>query len=132
MQFQVPQFIERESKVVGPFTFKQFIYLAIPGAMGFFLYFTMPFTVFVAGSALFMFMGAGLAFFKVGGKSLPELLILATFFAVSPKTYIWEKGSHKIKDALAQYSQTRPEQDLALQIKLKKGSAVRDLSEQIR
>ena len=28
MRFQLPQFIETETKLVGPFTLKQFIYLA--------------------------------------------------------------------------------------------------------
>ena len=28
MRFQVPQFIEVEDKIFGPFTFKQFIYIA--------------------------------------------------------------------------------------------------------
>jgi len=27
MEFTVPQFVEREPKLIGPFTFKQFIYI---------------------------------------------------------------------------------------------------------
>ncbi len=29
MRFQVPQFIETETKIVGPFTLKQFLYIAL-------------------------------------------------------------------------------------------------------
>ena len=29
MKFQVPQFIETEEKIIGPFTVKQFIFIAI-------------------------------------------------------------------------------------------------------
>ncbi|TSC61742.1 MAG: SsrA-binding protein, partial [Parcubacteria group bacterium Athens0416_74] len=32
MQFQVPQFIEVEDKIVGPLTFKQFVFIA--GGLG--------------------------------------------------------------------------------------------------
>ena len=35
MRFQVPQFIEIESKIFGPLTFKQFIYLAGGGGRNF-------------------------------------------------------------------------------------------------
>jgi len=33
MQFNVPQFIETEDKLIGPFTLKQFLYLAAGGAL---------------------------------------------------------------------------------------------------
>jgi hypothetical protein len=33
MQFQVPQFLDVEDKIIGPFTIKQFLYLA--GGAGF-------------------------------------------------------------------------------------------------
>ena len=35
MQFQVPQFLDVEDKIVGPFTIKQFIYLAGGVGMGY-------------------------------------------------------------------------------------------------
>ena len=38
MNFQVPQFIEVEDKVVGPLTFKQFIYLAGGAGLAFVFY----------------------------------------------------------------------------------------------
>ena len=42
MQFQVPQFIEVEDKIVGPLTFKQFIYLAGGGGVIAILYAFLP------------------------------------------------------------------------------------------
>ena len=32
MEFTVPKFIEKEAKIIGPLTFKQFLCLVIPGA----------------------------------------------------------------------------------------------------
>ena len=40
MQFQVPQFIETEDKIVGPFTLRQFIYVAGAGLGSVILYFS--------------------------------------------------------------------------------------------
>ena len=65
MRFQVPQFIEHEAKVIGPLTFRQFIYLGIPAAIGFFLYFLAPFSVFLVVTVFTVGIGAILAFFKV-------------------------------------------------------------------
>ncbi len=95
MRFQVPQFIERETKVVGPFTFKQFVFLAVPGAIAFFFYFTAPFQVFVMVAAVLLLIGFGLGFIRVGGKSLPEILLNILSFSVGPKTYNWKGGKRQ-------------------------------------
>ena len=62
MEYQVPQFIEVEDKIIGPLTLKQFIYLA--GAAGlvvvFFAY--LPFIVAVLLSLPVAGLGAALAF----------------------------------------------------------------------
>jgi len=39
MQYQVPQFIEVEDRIIGPLTLKQFLYLAFAGAILFVLWF---------------------------------------------------------------------------------------------
>ncbi|TSC56861.1 MAG: hypothetical protein Greene071421_370 [Parcubacteria group bacterium Greene0714_21] len=91
MPFQIPQFIEREAKVIGPFTFKQFVYLGVPGAVAFFLYFTVPFTIFIVGALLLGGLGFALGFVKVGAKSLPALLMDFLHFSASPKIYTWKK-----------------------------------------
>ena len=96
MPFQIPQFIEREAKVIGPFTFKQFVYLGVPGAVAFFLYFTVPFTLFLIAAILLLGFGFVLGFLKVGAKSLPALLMDFLHFSASPKTYIWKKDTNRL------------------------------------
>ncbi|MBI1971398.1 MAG: PrgI family protein [Candidatus Wildermuthbacteria bacterium] len=121
MQFQIPQFIEREAKVVGPLTFKQFVYLGVPGAFAFFLYFTMPFFIFLVGTIALGFMGFALGFVKIGGRSLPTLIMNALSFSVGPKTYIWQKQSRRGGAAgPKEYRQTEEEAALVKQIKLTK------------
>ena len=85
----MPQFIEHEAKVIGPFTFRQFIYLGAPGAIAFFLYFVAPFFVFVVAAAFLGAFGITFAFIKVGGRSLPTILLTFFNFTIAPKSYIW-------------------------------------------
>jgi len=94
MRFTVPQFIERETPIVGPLTFKQFIFVGIAGAICFFLYFTIGkanFFLFIVASLIIGAIAVALAFLQIGGRSLP--IILANFFrfSLSPKIYIWRK-----------------------------------------
>ena len=92
-QFTVPQFIEHEPKIVGPFTFKQFIFIGIGGAFCFVLYFTVPFFIFILCSIVIMLMAFALAFLKSGGRTLPVVLKNFFFFSLSPKIYLWKKKS---------------------------------------
>ena len=89
-QFTVPQFIEHEAKIVGPLTFKQFIFIGIAAAICFIFYFTTPFFIFILATIVIMFGGAALAFLKSGGRSLP--LVLKNFFrfSLAPKMYLWK------------------------------------------
>ena len=92
-QFTVPQFIEHEAKIVGPLTFKQFIFIGIAGAICFILYFTIPFFLFILATIFIMLGGAALAFLKSGGRSLPIVLKNFFTFSLSPKMYLWKKKS---------------------------------------
>lgn len=91
MRFQVPQFIDVEDKIFGPFTFKQFVYLAGSAGACAILYFIIPIK-FIA--YLFMLpvagFGAALAFYKVNNK--PFIYIVEAFFkyTVTNKLYIWK------------------------------------------
>lgn len=90
MQFQVPQFIETEDKIIGPFTIRQFIYVAAGGAVSFMLYFTVQawlwalLSVFVLGTAI------AFALVKVGGRPLTHAALSAMKFYWQPQTYVWK------------------------------------------
>ncbi len=91
MEFTVPQFIEHEAKVIGPFTFKQFIVVAIAGIICFIAYYKTPPWVFIP--VCIMVGGGALAivFVKVQGRS--PLVMVANFitFIFSPKVYLWKR-----------------------------------------
>ena len=97
MRFTVPKFIEHEAKIVGPLTFRQFIFVGIAGAICFVFYFTLPFSIFLI-SCLVLGGGAlAFAFLRVGGRSLSSVLGSFLRFNLTPKIYIWRKIKIPIK-----------------------------------
>ncbi len=62
MNFQVPQFIEHEAKIVGPFTLKQFMYVGAAGGISLVLYFSAPRLVFILGTIVLGGISLALAF----------------------------------------------------------------------
>lgn len=91
MRFTVPQFIEYEVKIVGPLTFKQFVFFFLAGAVCFILYFIVPFSIFLIACIV---LGVGAivpAFLRIGGRPLPTILGNFFKFSISPKIFIWRK-----------------------------------------
>jgi len=97
MRFTVPKFIEHEAKIVGPLTFRQFVFIGIAGGICFVLYFIAPFSIFLVGSLVLGGGAMALAFLKIGGRSLPIILGNFLKFSISPKMYIWKKTEAPIK-----------------------------------
>jgi hypothetical protein len=96
MRYQVPQFIEVEDKIFGPFTFKQFIYIAGGAGVCFIAYKMLPFFW-----ALLIMLPAGgvaaaLAFYKPNNRPFIETIEAAFGFFITTKLYIWKKEDRKI------------------------------------
>lgn len=91
MRFQVPQFIETESKIVGPFTLGQFLYLAGGGVLIFILQFFVSLPVLVITGLPIAALALALAFYKVDDVPFPKFLLMALSFASGPKKYIFNK-----------------------------------------
>ncbi|MFC1663529.1 hypothetical protein ACFL0A_00120 [Patescibacteria group bacterium] len=91
MPFVVPKFIEMEPKIVGPLTFKQFVYVGAAGAICFILYYSVPFYIFLLGCVVFEGGAMALSFLKIGGQPLPVVLKNFLMFSAGPKVYIWRK-----------------------------------------
>lgn len=102
MQFQVPQFIEIEDKVFGPFTFKQFVYLL--GAVAA-LYIPFKFWgVFVAllvGGPVAAF-AIALAFAKVNGRSFIFTAESYVKYFFSSKLYLWKHQDKAVQTQMAE------------------------------
>lgn len=96
MQFRVPQFIDVEDKIVGPFTLKQFGYLL--GAAGFsFLIWTfipirfIAFLLIVPVSGFFI----ALAFVKINNRPFADVLENAFAYYTGSKVYTWQQPSQE-------------------------------------
>ena len=89
MRFQVPQFIETEEKIIGPFTVKQFIFIAIGGALLFLIFFLVPPGWFVVLAIPVIAITLSLALIKVAEVPLYVYLANALSFAFNPKRYIY-------------------------------------------
>ena len=90
MEFTVPKFIEKEAKIIGPLTFKQFLCLVIPGATVFIAYYTLPVAITIFLAIILMGMGLAFAFYKPGGRSFPLVMKNFVTFYPSSKLYVWK------------------------------------------
>lgn len=98
MQFQVPQFIETEDKIAGPFSLKQFVFLGGIALVCFLLFYVLQ-SMFLAAVLSLILAGGGvaLAFVKVNGKGLPSILGSALRFYWKPQTYVWQAENPSIR-----------------------------------
>jgi len=108
MQFTVPKFLERESVIAFGLTFKSLALLAGLGFILFVLYYVLPKVVFallaiVAGG---VFLAA--TFIKIGGQSLPQLLMHSFGFLTSSRTMIWSKNQSSSPVKLVNKPKTKP------------------------
>ncbi len=94
-QFQVPQFIETESKIVGPLTLKQFLYIAAAGLTSFLLFFVLKFFLWVIVTLIFGSIAAAFAFFKYNGRPLTIILKSAFLYYWNPRLYLWQREDAK-------------------------------------
>ncbi|HHE76857.1 MAG TPA: PrgI family protein [Candidatus Parcubacteria bacterium] len=115
MQFTIPQFIEKEPKIVGPFTFKQFIFIGVSGGLCILLYFVVPLSVFIIISVPLVGIGLSLALLKVEGVPLPTVIKNFFSFIFGSKLYLWKKKNFapiafkKEKTAAPEKIQNQPE-----------------------
>lgn len=90
MQYQVPQFIQTEDKIIGGvFTLKQFIIVATGAAFSFTFFFIFNtgawifLTILVAAAVL------AIAFIKIGGRPIPVVALAAFNYFWRPRSYLW-------------------------------------------
>jgi hypothetical protein len=91
MRFQIPQFIDVEDKIFGPFTLKQFIYVAggASAAVACVLTLGVFFGLLVALPVVVL--AAALAFYKINNRPFIFILESAFKYATKDKLYIWKK-----------------------------------------
>lgn len=90
-QYQIPQFINVEDKIFGPFTLKQFIYLI--AGLGlivlFWNFFETP--LLVVFSVPIASFAVALAYLKINEQPLAKVLLNGFRYFIRPRLYIWKK-----------------------------------------
>ncbi len=91
MQFKVPQFIDVEDKIFGPYTFRQFIYLAGGAGLVFVLFKLLPIYISILPMLAVAGLSVALTFYKVNNR--PFINFLENFFnhLFRKKMFLWQK-----------------------------------------
>ncbi len=96
MRYQVPQFTDVEDKIIGPFTFKQFIYLG--GSVGIIvvLFSLLPKFLAIFFAVPVAVLGGLLAFYRVNNQPFIRVVESYLKYVITSKLYLWK---HEEKNA---------------------------------
>ncbi len=94
MQYPVPQFQDIEDKIIGPLTFKQFIYILGGVGASYAIMQTLPKGLNYLVIAPIAGLSLALAFYKINNQPFINIIESAFYYAVRNKLYLW---SHKKK-----------------------------------
>jgi hypothetical protein len=94
-QYKVPQNVQRDDKIIGPFTLRQFLFLISGSFAGYMVYSIFNKLIggtnaFMIGFVIFLFVAA-FAVLQVQGMSLPEYLAALIVFNTKPRKRVWQK-----------------------------------------
>ncbi len=96
MQYQVPQFIETEDKVVGPFSLRQFAYVGVAALITGVCYFLLQTWLFAIVAIILLGSSLALSFIKINGRPVTKVIFSAFNFYWHPQTYVW-KPDHPVE-----------------------------------
>ena len=89
MQYQVPQFIDIEDRIIGPLTLKQFIYLAFAAAILFVFWFLFKFYIWIFFALPIIALAMSFAFLKINDRPFIYFFIAAISYFIKPRLYIF-------------------------------------------
>ncbi|KKQ06674.1 MAG: hypothetical protein US18_C0034G0003 [Parcubacteria group bacterium GW2011_GWB1_36_5] len=91
MQFKVPQFLDIEDKIFGPFTFKEFVYLTGGAGLCFILYKLLG--LFLGAIPILAVAGLAIALarYKPNNKPLLNMIEAGFNYLIQSKLYIWKR-----------------------------------------
>lgn len=89
MRYLVPQFLETEQTIWGPFTFKNFVILIGVGGVAFMLYFYIGLVAWIATVIVFAAITLALMFYRHGGRPLTSVLFDFFKHLFGARRYTW-------------------------------------------
>ncbi len=106
-QFTVPQFIDVESKIIGPITVRQFIIFLIGGIIIAISYRLFDFALFVAISVIVFLLAIIFAFIKINGQAFHLFFLSLTQTLKRPKIRTWNNRLTPLED-MPEYKTVAP------------------------
>lgn len=91
MLFNIPQFIDKEDKIVGPLTAKQLGWMFGAGGVLLLLWAILDISAFIISSIPVIALFGALAFYRPNNQSLLAFLFSSVSFFFRPKMYIWKR-----------------------------------------
>ncbi len=91
MQFKVPQFLDIEDKIFGPFTFREFVYLAGGAGLCFTIYKLVGIYWGILPIAAIAGFSSALAFYRPNNKPFINMVEAGTKYLFQDKLYIWQR-----------------------------------------
>lgn len=98
MQFVVPQFIEVESKIIGPISARQFIIMLVGGGMIFLLYKLAPLWLLIIGAVLVMALVIVFGFTKVNSQPFHWFFLNLVQTFRRPRLRLWYREEFQFRE----------------------------------
>lgn len=116
MQYQVPQFIDIEDRIIGPLTLRQFLYLAFAAAFLFVFWFLFKFYVWIIIALPITVLAFAFAFIKINDRPFVYFFMAAVSYFMKPKLYLFRtvlqtpKPENKIKEKTTETENLKTEE----------------------
>jgi hypothetical protein len=99
MQFKVPQFLDIEDKIFGPFTFREFAYLAGGAGLCYVCFKLFGLLLGIVPILLIAGFSGMLIFYRPNNKPFINMLESGFKYFTQNKLYIWKKHQKKITNS---------------------------------
>lgn len=114
MQFQVPQFLDVEDKIIGPFTLKQFLFAGGGFGLAYMFYRFIPWiTIALLPMITSVAIGLLLGFYKFHGRPFIHAVEAGFYFLLSKRLYVWKRVPKKEEMDLSNFKSTKHLRGLA-------------------
>jgi len=91
MRYQLPQFIEMEDKLIGPFSLKQFLYLVVVPAFCWLLHYFVRLPYVILVGIIFFPIALLMAFYRPNGRPFIDAIRGLLKYIKRPQMYVWKR-----------------------------------------
>ncbi|OGJ55345.1 hypothetical protein A2483_01250 [Candidatus Peregrinibacteria bacterium RIFOXYC2_FULL_33_13] len=95
MQFQIPQDVQIEDKIIGPITMKQLIILAAGGGLDYVIYISLAqpylWTVWLAPVAIIGIITLAISFFKINEVTFTKFILYLLSYYIRARKRTWQQ-----------------------------------------